>query len=628
MTVMSGERSCWSPLIHNIGLRLSALRLVTLLGAAVWAITEFLGAFERIQRTPLVVAWILVAGVGAMVLALSRPRLRIRAPSRDAVIWFSVAASIAVVGVAGFTALVSPPNSADAMAYHMPRVVYWAEQSSVRFFPTPYLAQIMLQPFAEYAMLHLYVISGGDQLLNLVQWSASAISIVAVSLAAGMFGAGARGQALAALFCATLPSGILASSGTKNDYVLAMWIVIAVCFAFQFVSTSKWTDALYLGAAMGLALLTKATAYLFLPWLMAAVLLSRWRPASLRQAAPAALAAGCVLTINAPHYSRNYALSGSIMGFDSAQADGVFRWRNETFGWKQTASNMIRNTSEQLGGRSERWNRGVYDAAVSLHHHLGIDPNDPATTWRWAEFAPPRNANHEADAPNRWHLVLLLAMACILGWRAIRGGDRERALYMAALLCGFVAFCAYLKWQPFLSRLFLPLCVAAAPMAGIIGEVRPARAALVVQFVLCLALLDTARRPLLLNWVRPLQGPASVLRVARDDQYFADMTPWNNRNSYVRSAAAITGSGCETVGIDINNFQLEYPLIALVREQRPSTRFLHTGVANPSQRYSPPIETPPCVIACLDCSGDMQRLNRYSEFPRSAQFGKFVILSK
>jgi hypothetical protein len=375
-----------------------------------------------------------------------------------------------------------------------------------------------------------------------------------------------------------------------------------------------------------LALLTKATAYLFLPWLIGATLAARWRPASPRAALSAAAAIACALLINAPQWVRNYQLSGSIMGFDSAQANGFFRWRNETFGWKQTVSNAVRNASEQLGARSERWNRGVYNAADSIHQHLGIDGNDPATTWPGSKFAPPTNANHEANAPNRWHLILLLAIGVILAWRAGRGRDRERALYMAALLAGFVAFCAYLKWQPFMARLLLPLLVAAAPMASLIGEICPAMMALAVEIPLCLLLLANARLPLLQNWTRPLQGPASILHVPRDERYFTDMHQWNNRDSYLQSADLIARTRCGTVGIDINNLQLEYPLMALLRERMPSVQFLHTAVANPSQSYLPPVETPPCAIACLDCAGDITRLSLYKEFPQSAVIGKFVIL--
>ena len=587
--------------------------------------TELLGFFEGIGRAELTACWIVLGLGGIAYLVRDRKSVRITTPRVDLLVCFSIVACAAIAIATGVTAVLSPPNSSDAMAYHMPRVVYWAEQRSVRFFPTPYLNQIMLQPFAEYVMLHLYVLAGGDRLVNLAQWSAFVVSIIAVSLAAGYFGANARGQAIAAVFCATIPAAVLASSGAKNDMVLAMWMTIAVCFAFRFAATSRWRDALYLGAAIGLALDTKATAYVFLPWVIAVILIARWRPASRRAAVNLGIAALCALAINAPLYLRNYFFSGSPMGYDSAQGNGFFRWRNETFGWKQTVSNAMRNVSEQLGARSERWNTGVYDAVVAMYRRLGIDPNDPKTTWRGSNFTPPKNANHEADAPNRVHLAFLLAIGCVLTWRALHRRDRERAFYLTALFIGFVAFCAYLKWQPFMARLFIPLFVASAPLAGIIGEVRPAIAAVAVQIAACLILLDTARRPALQNWVRPLEGPASVFRVQRDVEYFADMKTWDDRESFVKAAQAIAGSGCRLVGIDINHLQLEYPLIALIREREPGTLFVHTDVENESRRYRQPVVGSTCAVACLDCFGDSDRVRRYAGVGGSMVVGKFVV---
>jgi len=605
------------------------LRAAVVFGLAIVVATEALGAFGFLRRGPMAAFWLLVllAAAGRAWRARRPAPWRGMQPALDPVVLLAIAGSVAIAIATRLAAAFSPPNSADAMAYHMPRVVYWAEQASVRFFPTPYLNQIMLQPMAEYGMLDGYLLSGGDRFINFGQWFAALASMIGVSSVAKLLGARGRGQAMAALFCTTLPSGILAASGAKNDYVMTMWAVAAVYFALRLRERNRLIDAMFLGAAVGLALFTKATAYLFLPWPLAAVLWPvLWRER--RRAVPlAAVAALCALAVNLPQYRRNWSLSGSVLGFDSAQGDGFFRWRNETFGWKQTVSNMLRHASEQLGGRSTRWNRGVYDFVLATHRDLAIDVNDPATTMPWNVFQPPRNANHEANAPNRWHLLLLAAAACVLVWRAFGRRDRLRAVYALSLMLGFIAFCAYLKWQPFASRLLLPLFILGAPLVAVVEELgwrwlRPAW----IQLAVSLFLLSGARLPALENWVRPLRGPRSVLHVPRERQYFADMTQWDNRDAYFAAAAALEVSACRMIGIDITNLQLEYPLQALVREAHPDARFVHTGVANVTRRYAPSVADVPCAVACLDCLGDDTRLNLYRNFPARVTAGKFVVL--
>ncbi len=607
-------------------------RAVVLFGGALFLSTELLGAFHQLRRIPLVIWWLAVLSATLIrrrwfLWPVARPRI-------DAVVLICTAGVLAILALTGITAAFSPPNSADAMAYHIPRVVYWAEQASVRYFPTPYFNQIMLQPFAEYLMLQTYVLSGGDHFINFVQWFASVICIAGVSQVAKMLGAGIRGQAIAALFCATLPAGILASSGAKNDYFLAMWLITSAWFALhqgQALTSGPGlypdhrprpplADSLFLGGALGFALLTKATAYLFAPSLILAILLAK--APRRRRVVPTLVAIAVALAINTPQYVRNYELSGSVMGFDSAQGDGVYRWRNEAFGWRETASNLLRNLSEQLGVRSREWNQAVYKVVLAVHGGLGIDINDAATTWHGSSFGPPVNANHEANAPNRWHLAILFAVACMLTARAFRGRNLVQVLYGLGLLLGFTAFCAYLKWQPFSARLLLPLFVLGAPLAGVILD----RSCGMIQITLCIILLNNSRPPVLENWVRPLKGPRSVLRMPRDSQYFADMTQWDNQASYVKAVDLMARSRCNVIGIDITDFQLEYPLQALLRERNPAVGFVHSGVLNASSRYPPSIAAVPCAVVCLDCAGDTKRLTLYREFGVSIDLDKFVVL--
>ena len=89
----------------------------------------------------------------------------------------------------------------------------------------------------------------------------------------------------------------------------------------------------------------------------------------------------------------------------------------------------------------------------------------------------------------------------------------------------------------------------------------------------------------------------------RDDQYFSDMVQWNNAPAYQRTVESLAARDCELIGLDSADLPLEYPLMALLRERRPGTLFVHTGVHNASAKYRPPVEGTPCVVVSLSQNG-------------------------
>ena len=144
---------------------------------------------------------------------------------------------------------------------------------SVSFYATPELRQLKMPPWAEYAMLQFHGLSGGDRFDGLVQWFSFAGSVAGVSLIAGLLGAGMRGQALAAVLCATIPQGLLEASGAKNDCVAAFWLVALVYYLLRFGRDPSAGNAWGIGGALGLACLTKTIAFVLAPPLVASLAL-------------------------------------------------------------------------------------------------------------------------------------------------------------------------------------------------------------------------------------------------------------------------------------------------------------------------------------------------------------------
>ncbi|HXW16042.1 MAG TPA: hypothetical protein VEN79_16160 [Terriglobia bacterium] len=205
-------------------------------GVAVFAITEILSLFHWVTRAGLGCAWLLIDV--AVAAGVRRARSRSSAAASGACTALksfestfrkfddtaaSYIAVVLILALVGLTALLYPPNAVDVMAYHMPRIVHWLHNRAIGFYATHVLRQLMMPPWAEYAILQFHALSGGDRFDNLVQWFAMLGSIIGVSRIAQLLGAQYRGQVLAALLCASIPEGILEASGAKNDYVLAFW---------------------------------------------------------------------------------------------------------------------------------------------------------------------------------------------------------------------------------------------------------------------------------------------------------------------------------------------------------------------------------------------------------------------
>jgi len=96
-----------------------------------------------------------------------------------------------------------------------------------------------------------------------------------------------------------------------------------------------------------------------------------------------------------------------------------------------------------------------------------LDINDPANTFA-PPFLVPHEFTHEDLAGNPLHFALISAAALgIASSRKLRAGP-FLLLYGAAAGAAFLFFGAIFRWQPWNSRLLLPLLILSMPVAAVV----------------------------------------------------------------------------------------------------------------------------------------------------------------
>ena len=412
----------------------------------------------------------------------------------------------------------------------------------------------------------------------------------------------------AAFLCVTLPQGILAASGAKNDWVLGFWLSAVVLFLLRWNRDPGWLSSCNLGLAIGAALLTKGSVYPFLLPLITAIFIWSIRPKRkfLLQAMPVAAAA--IIVMNGPQWTRNYSLGGSIIGLSAPDVAGKEKYTVDRFSVAGIASNVIREAGMHLGTPIDSLNQRETNALRKIIVLMGVDPDDPALT-NYSRFEIPHAyfIRDEYYAGNPLHLALaLLTFGALL---LIRKARSPANLTIAiGVTAAFILYCALFKWEIWCARLHLPLFViSAAVVAVVLCRTFPKLVLPVTITALVLAI-----PPALLNETRPLlfsggfhnlsTNRTSIFLRSRPELYFTQQSEL--KATYLPAAQAIRDEKCGDIGFDtsVRPYAHEYPLIELGKATNEEPSFRYVDVHNLSSKYADASDhRSPCLVVCPDC---------------------------
>jgi hypothetical protein len=626
----------------EIDWRRAALGAAVLWGSCVVVITETLSVPRLVTRNAVAICWLVVCVAELLYLRVLQHRTCPVTHDREfsgETLDRSTKGLLVGVGIivllVGITAVVSAPNVWDAMEYHLPRVTMWMSNRSVDFFPTPDYAQLIWGPWAEYAMMHMHLLWGDDRFVNLIEFFSLLGSVIGVSLIAKMLGAGPRGQILAAVVCATIPEGILEASGPMNTYVVAFWIMTTVVFLMSSNEDPSWLNTICSSLAAGLALLTKGTAYIFLPFLVLACWWMGRTPARILFLKRSAIILLLILALNAPQNLRCYKLTGSPLGFPLPTQYPRLKIVADNISARGALASLLRNVSVHLGTPSEALNSRIDGLLHSAILRLGVSPDDPNYIFMADPFHSNHFSLHEIHAGNPIQLALLLLALGFVGWKALHIENRQHFWYGAGLVSAFILFCVLVRWTEWTSRYHLPIFVLGSALIGVAFEqLFSRRTATVVGFALLALAMPFAianRTRSLIPWVRvnDVYHPRSVL-------YFADSHE-TLASANIAAAQAINQMHCDRIAIDTNIQGSEvgwtprsmyvYPLFAMIHADGSSRRVWYTAVQNQTIRYSHQGDSP-CAVICLDCAKSPGKWEEYRKVGgRSSVFDYIVVFS-
>ena len=470
------------------------------------ASTEILSLFGLINYSFISYVWIISSVIISIIVVINRKSFLTGVKKfishhksllrrMDSIVLISILAIGLIFLVTIIIAIKSPPNNFDSMTYHMARISHWIQNQNIRYYPTAIPRQNYSMPLAEYAILHLQILSQGDHYANLIQWFSFVISIITSTLIAKDLKVSRRGQWITAVLAATLPMAILQSTSTQNDLVVSAFSLSFAYFLSRATREDKWENIFFAALSMGFALATKGTAYIFIAAIGLAIgggalIGKKWG-----QIKALVLRFGIIVIIgillNTGIYFRNLDL------YKNPLITSNERTLVEEISPGVLFANLIRNGTVHLSSPIDSANQRIEKGIAQI---LGSELNNPASTFQESKFDLSYSIN-EDDGGNGFHLVLISIAILILPWLKVEN-KKDLLLYEAAVVLSILLFSLAFKWQPWGGRLQTPIFLLGCAGAGLIID-QVLKKEIFPSMILVLFFISSTPY-LLLNSSRPL----------------------------------------------------------------------------------------------------------------------------
>jgi len=596
------------PLLGLILLGLSALargpkdrpiREFVLIGYLLWGLfitaeMEILSVLHGLNFLWVFFCWISVLTACVLVIAGHRKNLALSWPLVRRLTFIEKLFLLVIFLMVSYLVLLaflSPPNTSDAMTYHLCRIGHWIQNHCLSYYPTNIIRQLYPPPWEEYAIFQFQILSKTDQWANGVQWLCMMGSLVGVSLISKELGAGRWGQILSVLVAATIPMGILQATSTQTDYGVTMWLCLFVYFFIRWRKNFTWEYAWWMAAALGLAFLTKPTgiayALPFLLWMMG-IMVRRIGLKSLGQLAAVVMV---VLLLNSGMLYRNAKLfHGHLLA--SVSAIGGDSLIIEHLGWQELVANTLRNTGLETLTPWMGINRSIERLLHQMGDGLHVDMNDMSSSYQGEIFETSPLSMHEDSAGSLLHVILFMAVLFLVAiFPSLR--NTEMVFYLLAVVGMLIAFNLVLKWQYWITRFHLSFFVMAAPLIGAVFErVRPRAITVVIMTVVIACAF-----PYVLH--NPMKSFVTIKNIVhkkdRLEAYFPDPSILSKYKTF---RVLLNNIQCHEVGLVLDEYTWEYPFWAVLNPRTDtSIRFEDFEVENISSKLKYPLGSfSPCAI--------------------------------